>query len=336
MIEPPAASAPPLILDHPQAHIAITLQTDGHRRISVEPKKGDFFIPVRECLTRYPEDLIRLILEVKGADYLCDELNRDEHADYVERDLVGDITAYFDPEDFRDKRILDFGCGSGASTVILARNFPAAEIVGVELCADLLSIARARAAHYNLKNVRLLQSPSGTELPTNLGEFDFVVMSAVFEHLLPEERLTLTPKVWAAVKRGGHLFLNQTPNLWCPTEGHTTGLPLINYLPAEAAMRLARRYAAHRVGTNPTNEELLRKGIRGATEREVMRVLGSEAQLLEPSRRGMRDRVDLWFSALSAGRLMTLKKLARLTQKLTWRLFGFTLMPNLTMVVRKR
>lgn len=45
-------------------------------------------------------------------------------------------------------KVLDFGCGSGASTIILAKNFPKAKVVGIELLQDLVEIANARVLHY--------------------------------------------------------------------------------------------------------------------------------------------------------------------------------------------
>jgi hypothetical protein len=35
-------------------------------------------------------------------------------------------------------------------------------------------------------------------LPADLGEFDFIMFNAVFEHLLPHERPKLLPLVWSA------------------------------------------------------------------------------------------------------------------------------------------
>ncbi|MFD8353262.1 methyltransferase domain-containing protein, partial [Streptomyces coelicoflavus] len=41
-------------------------------------------------------------------------------------------------------RVLDLGCGTGASTAALAAAFPAAEIVGVDASAGMLERARAK------------------------------------------------------------------------------------------------------------------------------------------------------------------------------------------------
>ena len=88
-----------------------------------------------------------------------------------------------------NKKILDFGCGAGASTMILNRFFPEAdEIIGVEIEERLVSVCKARNNFYNTKNVKFIISPSPTELPNNIEKFDLIVLSAVFEHMLPNER----------------------------------------------------------------------------------------------------------------------------------------------------
>src|SRR4051812_19084126 len=93
---------------------------------------------------------------------------------------------YVDAEAFRGKRVLDFGCGAGASTLVMSRLLPPCEIVGVELEERLLRLARLRAEYLRKPGLRFFESPSGTALPAGLGTFDYIVLSAVYEHLLPE------------------------------------------------------------------------------------------------------------------------------------------------------
>ncbi|MDQ3805791.1 MAG: methyltransferase domain-containing protein [Acidobacteriota bacterium] len=324
-------------LSHPDADVIVEELPNGMKEVSVRPRKG-LFVPVDRCQTDYPLSLIQLILDIKGADYVCDEICRDADPGYVQRDLEHDLTAYFAESDFAGKRVLDFGCGSGASSMILARAFPAAEIVGVELEPQLLTIARARLQHYGYPNVQFHLSPSGNELPEGLGEFDFVILSAVYEHLLPGERRMVIPKVWSVIKPGGYLFLNMTPHRYFPIEHHTTGLPLINYLPPRLALAAARKFS-NRINPQEPWEVLLRRGIRGATENEILSILrtvsGSRAVLLEPSRGGLRDRIDLWYSALNRQRLKGLKKTLKGIMKGLRLVTGVTLVPNLSLVIRK-
>ena len=326
-----------IALSHSNAEIMIEESSNGLKRIKVVPKK-DLFVPLDSCQTSYPLSLIQLILETKGVDYLCDEIARDEDPEYVRRDLETDLMAYFEMSDFENKRILDFGCGSGASSMILSRMFAKAEIVGIELEEALLAVARARAAHYQYSNVKLMSSPSGTEMPAGVGKFDFVIMSAVYEHLLPDERRIIIPKVWASIRENGYLFLNTTPHRFFPIEHHTTGLPLINYLPDKLAFAVTRNFSKRIDNTEPW-EMLLRRGIRGGTEHEILQILSRDssdrASLLEPNKHGLHDRIDLWYSALNPTRFRTIKRLLKSSIK-GWRLItGMTLVPNLSLVIQK-
>ncbi|WKZ19248.1 MAG: class I SAM-dependent methyltransferase [Candidatus Jettenia sp. CY-1] len=93
----------------------------------------------------------------------------------------------------KNKRILDFSCDAGASSIVLSRMLPNTEIVGVELDEKLLYTARLRAEHYQAHNICFIPSPDGNNIPDKLGKFDYIILSAVYEHLLPHERKNLLP-----------------------------------------------------------------------------------------------------------------------------------------------
>ncbi|WP_026313820.1 class I SAM-dependent methyltransferase [Actinomadura flavalba] len=57
------------------------------------------------------------------------------------------------PRDGAGLRVLDLGCGTGASTAALARVLPAAEIVGVDASAGMLAAARAKRWPPNVRFV---------------------------------------------------------------------------------------------------------------------------------------------------------------------------------------
>jgi len=322
-------------LDHPDGKVFVDSVADGRRKIDVELRDPATFSPALQCETNYPTELISLILEIKGPAWLCDEIARDEDPDYVLKHLETEMRAFFKFEDFAGKRIVDFGCGSGASTMCLARLFPESEIVGVELESELLKIARGRLGYYGFKNVRFLQSPSGTELPEEIGTFDLIVLSAVYEHLLPDERSNVLPKLWSILNDEGILFLDQTPHRYFPLELHTTSLPLINYLPDGLTLKAARRFS-RRVSSDESWESLLRAGIRGATVGEIGKQLGDGSELLAPTMSGLRDRVDLWYATTKPENRPTLKRIAKLILKGLNSATGIALVPELTLAFRKR
>jgi len=320
-------------LHHEEGDVLIEELADGRRRISVTPKEGHFILS-ENWTTLYPMDLIELMFEVNGAAGLCFEIMRDEDPQFVQKFLKNDIFAYFKPEDFENKTILEFGCGGGASTHILTRMFPSAEITGVELVESALGVARKRAEVFNLENVRFLQSPRGDALPENLGQYDFIILSAVYEHLFPHERKIILPELWKHLRDGGYLFINQTPNSLFPFELHTTMLPLINYVPDSIALKMARRFSK-RIKPHETWEELLRKGIRGATEREILSHL-PRAEMLEPRYNGIKDRIDLYYVNTNAERLKTVKSAAKIFIKAIKTTTGITLVPDLSLAFRKK
>ena len=321
------------VLEHEDGRAVVTDLDYGTKNVNVQLRDPAIFSPRLECQTSYPIDLIKLILDVKGPAWVCDEIARDEDPDYVALHLEKEMRAYFRFEDFVGKRILDFGCGSGASTMLLAKMFPKSEIVGIELEKDLIQIARRRLQHYAFENVRFVESPIGTNVPDELGSFDLIVLSAVYEHLLPDERKVVLPKLWSVLNANGVLFLNQTPHRWFPVELHTTSLPLINYLPDGLTLKASRKFSP-RVNEDDSWEFLLRAGIRGATVREIKRLL-QDAQMLRPTLTGLSDRVDLWFLTTNPDNMKLLKQSARLVLKSINAVTGIAIVPELTLAFRK-
>jgi SAM-dependent methyltransferase len=216
--------------------------------------------------------------------------------------------------------------------------FPDSEIVGVELVEQLVDLARRRARFYDARNVSFVHNPDGHRLPDEVGDFDFVILSAVYEHLLPDERKALLPLIWARVRPGGILFINQLPHRYSPFEGHTTGLPLINYLPARWAALAARTFS-RRVSDGSSWESMLRRGIRGGTASEILRNLDcapNEAIVLEPKRLSVPDRIELWYVLSSGSRWPRVKRTITAALKAFRWLTGVTFVPELTLAIEKR
>ncbi|HET6630841.1 MAG TPA: methyltransferase domain-containing protein [Woeseiaceae bacterium] len=279
--------------------------------------------------------MIKQIYGVKGR-YVCNEICRDEDPTTVEQRIRNDLLSYLSPEELAGKRVLDFGCGCGASTMVLARLLPRdCEIIGIELQEQFLKIARLRARHFGHKNVRFLRSPCGSRLPEEIGAFHCVIFSAVFEHLFSKERNSLVPRIWFHLEPGGTLFINQTPHRYSPFEAHTTGLPLINYLPDKATHFVATRFSK-RIPIDDTWETLLRKGIRGGTANEVLEILrraGGSPALLAPAE-PVGDRIDLWYRGLSP-RYAWLKRSIWAALKISKLVTRIEMAPVLALAIRK-
>jgi len=161
-----------------------------------------------------------------------------------------------------------------------------------------------------------------------------IMLSAVFEHLLPNERKPLLKLLWSVMKPGAVLFINQTPNRWFPIEIHTTGgLPGLNFLPPWLTERLAKRFSEE-VSADQSWNDLLRAGIRGATEQEIMGLLPEdEAELVRPP--GIKDGVDIWY-AQTEDRTSAKKRLTYAGFKIIAKT-GLVMLPyHLNMAIRKQ
>ncbi len=333
-------------LRNSEAEITVLELPGDKRQITISSDKFALSEIDKSIETRYPLDLIQKILDVKGARALNDEIRREEDPLYTKACLQNDITAYQPDDAFKDKTILDFGCGAGASTLVLSRMFPDARIVGIDLSDKLISLAKARAEYYQYDNVSFLCSPDSKTLPENIGEFDYVVLSAVYEHLLPDEREPLLRQIWFILKPDGIFFLNQTPYRFFPLEGHTTQLLFINYLPKKAARFFACKYSK-KVKQDETWQQLLRRGIRGGYPREILGILKrieaeSSPVILKPSRPGFRDRIDIWYwgyAVCIANKYPKMKKMQRVLRivaKIIYAVSGIVFLPTVSVAIKKK
>jgi SAM-dependent methyltransferase len=84
--------------------------------------------------------------------------------------------------DFRGKRVLDAGTGTGHRLIAAARVHPQTEFVAVDLCDPPLAIARAAAAAAGVANVTFLQHDLMHD-EADLGRFDVVLCMGVLHHL---------------------------------------------------------------------------------------------------------------------------------------------------------
>ncbi|MFQ5496218.1 MAG: class I SAM-dependent methyltransferase [Phycisphaerae bacterium] len=337
-----------VILQHRDGVVRIDSAPAGRSRIRVDLHRRGVAMPRATCETKYPLELVEAILTAKGPSFLCDEITRDEDPGYVARHIRYDILSYVGEAFFDGGHVLDFGSGCGASTVLLARMFPRCQFTGLELEPRFVAVARLRARYYGLANVRFAVSADARMVPDGIGPFRAIVLSAVYEHLLPDERAAVLGALWSRLEFDGVLFANQTPHRFLPVESHTTGLPLINYLPDGAALWVARRFSP-RVARNESWESLLRRGIRGGTTGRILRTLedasradgGDDGErpvaavLMEPTRNGARDRIDLWYKMSRGARWPVAKWAVMVSSRLIRRLTGATITPGLSIAIRK-
>ena len=101
------------------------------------------------------------------------------------------------------ERILDLACGTGISTVAIARRFPRSTIVGVELREEYLAIARAKLQRLRFERVELVLSRAEDYLASE--RFDCICSSYLAKYADLDR---LVPNCRAMLKRGGMLVMH--------------------------------------------------------------------------------------------------------------------------------
>ncbi|MGQ9586677.1 MAG: class I SAM-dependent methyltransferase [Anaerolineae bacterium] len=255
--------------------------------------------------TPYSRETIEAILEVKGITYLRDEIDRAENSERIVRPLRDLIERFTTLE---DKHLLDFGAGCGGSSLILARL--GARVTSVEPVASYVRVAQLRARDAGLApRVTALHVPDTRRLPFEPATFDLAMANGVLEHIPPALRGACLGEMWRVLKPGGLLFVYETPNRLWPVDHHTTGLPLIPYLPPGLAFRLARA-RSDRVEPHETWEDLVDRGVIGVTYWEIARAFprgeatcmnlldGQDVpRFLDLSMRNVRSRARRWIKS---------------------------------------
>jgi len=326
-------------IEREEGTVSIRKQDSDHELlVTLLPRSPALYIPRKTCKTTLSLEMVKFLLQRSDFAWLCDNLAR--HDDSVPGVLKHQLFSYFTPEDLTGKRLLDFGCGNGASTLALAKMLPQTQIVGVELGADKIETANRIKVFRSADNVDFLCSPSGDELPPEVGKFDFVMLSAVYEHLLPQERKIVMPLLWSVMKPGAAILINQTPYRYSLYEAHSTGLWFINYLPDKLTHFVVRHFAGRnpRINKSPDWKVHLRGGLRGGTEREIIVNLTGDcptnARVLQPMQNGVRDRAHLWLLSTSQ-RHSVLKRMIARGFRFSDRLLGTIPNLNLEVVIQK-
>jgi SAM-dependent methyltransferase len=232
--------------------------------------------------TRHTRGFIEDLARLRPGLDLLDELLRSEHSPYLEARLrlaldgLGDVSGW---------RVLDFGCGPGASSVVLSR-LGLTRIVGLDLVNDYASLWRRRLAESGHRGeATFVQAGAGMRFPFREGSFDLVLLNGVLEHMLPEERRTLLRGLLALVRPGGRMPVTETPTRWFPRNSHTK-LWLSEWLPFGMATALAHRFRIRDDFPRRGRTALSRTGMRGMSAGQVARIVGPLGRI-EPTPEAM-------------------------------------------------
>ncbi|GAA6618764.1 class I SAM-dependent methyltransferase [Scytonema sp. NUACC26] len=103
------------------------------------------------------------------------------------------------------KRILDLGCGTGSSTLMLKQNFPQAEVIRLDLSPYMLVVADYKARQAGL-NIQWLHGLAET---TDLEEasFDLVTASFLLHEAPTQISQLILQECFRLIKPGGQLII---------------------------------------------------------------------------------------------------------------------------------
>lgn len=110
-------------------------------------------------------------------------------------------------------KLLEIGCGTGASLVHLAHNFPQLELLGVDISPLMLAKANKRVGICGLSSsIQLQQLNIGQALPFPDDQFDYIWIESVLAIQTTANLLQLFSEIKRVLRPGGQLLMNET--LW--------------------------------------------------------------------------------------------------------------------------
>jgi ubiquinone/menaquinone biosynthesis C-methylase UbiE len=113
---------------------------------------------------------------------------------------------------FQAGRILDVGCGFGATHLTLAARFDGAEFVGIDLSDPLLRLARAEAEAAGVSERVRFEHADVQHIPYDDDSFD-VVLNANMVHLV-EDPVAMLNEIERVLAPGGTLFIADLRRSW--------------------------------------------------------------------------------------------------------------------------
>ena len=113
---------------------------------------------------------------------------------------------------FSGGRIVDVGCGPGATALVLARAFPDAEVLGIDLSKPLLDLARETAGGADLEGRVQFERADVQAMPLEEDAFDLVI-NANMVHLV-DDPVAMLNEIERVLKPAGHLLISDLKRSW--------------------------------------------------------------------------------------------------------------------------
>lgn len=103
------------------------------------------------------------------------------------------------------RRMLDLGCGTGSTTLLLKKAFPEAEVIGLDLSPYMLVVADDKARRANLS----IQFRHGDAAQTGFADasFDVVTASLLFHETPPDVTIAILREAFRLLRAGGEVLI---------------------------------------------------------------------------------------------------------------------------------
>ena len=113
---------------------------------------------------------------------------------------------------FREGRILDVGCGFGATALILAERFPDSEVVGIDLSEPLLRLAEQAAQPMDPGERVRFEKADAQDIPYDDDSFD-AVLNVQMVHIV-EDPVRMLNEIERVLIPDGYLFIADIKRSW--------------------------------------------------------------------------------------------------------------------------
>lgn len=120
--------------------------------------------------------------------------------------LIEHLARYYFAMDYAQGRVLDFACGSGYGSHLIAKQCTKEvdEIIGLDNDPDV--IAYAKGNYYHPLSEFIEGDVTGPSLPDKLGQFDCILSFETIEHVHEEKQFLAN--IYRLLKPGGILILS--------------------------------------------------------------------------------------------------------------------------------
>jgi SAM-dependent methyltransferase len=183
-----------------------------------------------------------------------------------------------------EKDALDYGCGTGYGTAILATAFRS--IVGVDVSENAIAYC---IGAYKVENLRFKRSNPGAQ-PFPDKSFDRIFSFQVFEHILPDAAPQYLLSIWNMLRPGGICILTtpKAENYYGGYSGNPfhlkeyTRLELQQVLAETLSMRFVRIRSLRDVPSTRLRNGIRRYGRNSLPAKMAARILADVVRRIEP------------------------------------------------------